>query len=132
MSIRKVKLEEVFPPKPPKTKSEAVYVDDEPEPETEKVKVSRIHGWKGKLAQERLKGLDVGDVVYFPEFARSDIRRCDHRTKQASKLDETNYRHAITRSADALGLSVSVYWVRARNSTVIPRATITAKKSEGS
>lgn len=130
MGIIKVNLDEVFPPKPPKTKSEAVYVDNEPEPE--KVTESKPHRWKAELIQERLKGLNVGDEVYFPEFAVEETSKYNTHAKHTSAKDKAESRGAITYNAGAVGLKVSVYWVRAKKSQVIPRVTVTAKKSEGS
>jgi hypothetical protein len=128
MGIRKVNIEELFPPKPPKTKSEAVYVDTEPEPV--KVTESKPHRWKAELIQERLKGLNVGDVVYFPELAVEETNKYNTHAKHTSAKDKADNRNSITYNAGIVGLKVSVYWVRARNSKTIPRVTV--KKSEGS
>jgi|688.fasta_scaffold168216_2 hypothetical protein len=132
MGIRKINLDEVFPPKPPKTKSKAVYVDNEPEPV--KVTESKPRNWRAKLIQERLKNANVGDIIYFPEFAVEEITRNRTQTKPRTivKKERENIRAIIPYSANLLGLKVSVYWVRVRKSQVIPRVTVTAKKSEGS
>ena len=130
MGILKVNIEELFPPKPPKTKSQAVYVDNEPEPV--KVTESKPRNWRAKLIQERLKNANVGDIIYFPEFAVEEATDYRTNTKKAIAKERANIRAIIPYSASVLGLKVSMYWVRARNSKAIPRVTVTAKKSEGS
>jgi hypothetical protein len=128
MGILKVNIEELFPPKPPKTKSEAVYVDTEPEPV--KVEESKPREWKAQLIQERLKGLNVGDVVYFPELATQESSKYHTADKHSSSKYKADNRNVIIYNAGVLGLKVSVYWVRAKKSQLIPRVTV--KKSEGS
>ncbi len=130
MGIIKVNLDEVFPPKPPKTKSEAVYVDNEPEPE--KVTESKPRNWKAKLIQERLSGLNVDDIVYFPELAVEETLKYNLTYKWASPKEKAKINACIVNNAKTLRMKVVIYWVRGRKDTVIPRVTITLKKSEGS
>lgn len=121
MAIRKVNLNELFPPKEVKTYSEAVYVGDEdlvPVPMTLPV-------IDGQLIQDKLKAMVKGEPIYFPEYrlrmVPTGINTPYH---HPSSLIKARYHSAIRNRANYMGLKVSIHWVKSKNNTVIMRVTL--------
>ena len=121
MVIRKVNMDELFPPKEVKTFSEAVYVEVEPEPYPAK----EMPAIDGQLIYDRLNTLTKEQPVYFPEYRlgmQSD--RVGPRYRQPSKIEKARYHNAVRNRAVAMGLKVAIYWVKTKNSTVTMRVTL--------
>jgi hypothetical protein len=123
MGIRKVKLEDVIPPKvvEVKTYSKAVYVEHEDVTPT----VKEIPTPDSRLIKERLKELEVSEVVYFPEYRLEMMGdRIGPRYRQPPEKQKTKFRTAVYNNATAMGLKVSIYWVKTKNHTVTMRVTL--------
>ena len=123
MGIRKVKLEDVIPPKVVefKTYSEAVYVEHEDVTPT----VKEIPAPDSRLIKERLKELEVSEAVYFPEYRLEMMGdRIGPRYRKPPEKEKVKFRSAVRNNATAMGLKVSIYWVNTKNHTVTMRVTL--------
>ena len=121
MAIRKVNMAELFPPKEVKTYSEAVYVGDE-----DLVPVSMtLPAIDGQLIYDKLNAMVKDEPAYFPEYrlkmVSTGINTPYH---HPSSLIKARYHSAIRNRATAMGIKVSIHWVKSKNNTVIMRVTL--------
>ena len=120
MGIRKVKLEDVIPPKEVKTYSEAVYFKQEYIPPP----VREILPIDNRLIRERLLELEVYKATYFPEY-RMEMRLDSFGVYRNPHIQYRNrYSSALRRNAIAMELEVSIYWVRTKGNTATMRVTL--------
>jgi len=121
MGIRKVSMDELFPPKVEKTYSEAVYVGEEdlvPVPMTLPV-------IDGQVIHDKLKAMVKGEPTYFPEY-RLKMTPTGINTPYRQPVDriKAKYVGAIRNRAKTMGIKVSILWVKSKNNTIIMRVTL--------
>jgi len=121
MGIRKVNMEELFPPKVEKTYSEALYVEEEdlvPVPMT-------LPAIDGQVIHDKLKAMVKGEPIYFPEY-RLKMTSTGINTPHRQPVDriKAKYVGAIRNRAKTMGIKVSILWVKSKNNTIIMRVTL--------
>jgi hypothetical protein len=121
MAIRKVNMDELFPPKVEKTYSEAVYVGEEdlvPVPMT-------LPAIDGQVIHDKLKAMVKGEPTYFPEYRLKMVPTgINTPYRQPAQHIKGKYQSAIRNRAMAMGLKVSIHWVKSKNNTVTMRVTL--------
>jgi hypothetical protein len=121
MGIRKVNMDELFPPKVEKTYSEAVYVGEEdlvPVPMTLPI-------IDGQVIHDKLKAMVKGEPIYFPEYRLKMIPTgVNTPWRQPDDRIKAKYVGAIRNRAKTMGIKVSILWVKSKNNTVIMRVTL--------
>ena len=123
MGIRKVKLEDVIPPKvvEVKTYSEAVYVGDEDLVPV----VKTLPVVDGQLVHDRLKTLTKGQPIYFPEYRLMMVGTgINTPYRHPARQDKVRYESALRNRAKAMGLGVSIRWVKTKNNTVTMKVSL--------
>lgn len=130
MSIRKVNLDELFPPKD-NSKSGAIYEKHIPQPFEKKEKALR--NGRGKtlsdealILREQLSQLKKsGDIVYLPDYSLLSSNRlvkghfAVHASDAEQKKRDDNF---IRHQAKALGFQVTIKMVRTKHG-LTPRVT---------
>jgi hypothetical protein len=121
MAIRKVNMDELFPPKVEKTYSEAVYVGEEdlvPVPMT-------LPAIDGQVIHDKLKAMVKGEPTYFPEYRlRMTATGVNTPYRQPVNRIKAKYVGAIRNRAKTMGIKVSILWVKSKNNTITMRVTL--------